>query len=145
MRRATRWTGLALALLVLGGAGVAALADDAKITGDLKKIQGTWVRDGDDGPEVRWVFTGETLKAKVNDQEYVCAITLDSKATPHATADFKITEGPGDSAGKVSKAIYKFDGDNLVLCISHPGGETRPADFKAVEDESFLFKLKKEN
>jgi uncharacterized protein (TIGR03067 family) len=144
MRRATRISGLALAFAVLGGAGIAALADDAKIAGDLKKIQGTWVRDGDEGPDVRWVFTGDSLKARVNDQEYVCTVTLDSKATPHATADFKINEGPGESAGKVSKAIYKFEDDKLIICVTHPGAETRPTEFKAEEDGNFLFKLKKE-
>ena len=67
-------------------------ADDAAVSGDLKKFQGTWVTPT--GAEVsgRWTFEGATLKAKVNDADYVCAITLDSKANP-ATIDLAVKEG----------------------------------------------------
>jgi len=137
-------------LAVLAGLVSAALlapglrADDAKVSGDLKKMQGTWVNAGSEGPEARWVIEGETLKATVNGQDYNCTLSLDPKAEPHPTADLTIKEGPGDAVGKSSKAIYKFDGDKLVFCVTSPGGETRPAEFKTVEDQAYLFELKKQ-
>jgi uncharacterized protein (TIGR03067 family) len=130
-----------LALIV---AGASATADDETVSGDLKKMQGTWVRAGEDGPDLRWVFEGQTLKASVNGQDYTCTVTLDEKATPNKTVDIAIKDGPGDTSGKTSKAIYKFDGDRLCICVTHPGGDARPREFKHIEDEAFLFEMKKE-
>ena len=146
MRRPTFWTGLAMTCAM--GLGLATLstvlADDAKVSGDLKKMQGTWVRAGEEGPELKWVVEGEGLKASVNGQDYTSKLPIDSSATPHPTADITIKAGPGDSAGKASKAIYKWEGERLVFCLTHPGGETRPTEFKAVEEQQFLFVLKKQ-
>lgn len=144
MSRATRY---AAVLAVVLGAGLVSgsRADDAKVNGDLKKMQGTWVRAGNDGPDVKWVIDGESLKATVNGMEFVCTFTIDPKATPNPTADLAIKEGPGDAAGKNSKAIYKFDGDKLIFCVTSPGIDTRPAEFKAIENETHLFELKKES
>jgi uncharacterized protein (TIGR03067 family) len=133
-----------LAVALAGVVTVSARADDEKVSGDLKKMQGAWVKTEGEGPEARWVFEGDTLKAKVGDNEYVCKVTLDTKAAPHPTADLLVKEGPGELVGKTSRAIYKFDGDKLVFCLTHAGGETRPADFKPSEGESFLFEFKKE-
>ena len=55
------------------------------------------------------------------------------------------TEGEGDSKGKVSRGIYKLDGDKLVVCMTHLGVDNRPAEFKPVENEAFLFDLRKQN
>ncbi len=116
-------------------------ADDAAVSGDLKKFQGTWVTPT--GAEVsgRWTFEGATLKAKVNEADYVCAITLDSKANP-ATIDLAVKEGVG--AGEISKGIYKFEGDNLVICVTKPGDPARPTEFKQTEDSAYLFTLTKD-
>ena len=69
-RRATRWV---MVLAALACASVR--ADDAvKVSGDLKKMQGTWVNADSDGLELRWVITGETLKANVSSRgDYSCA------------------------------------------------------------------------
>ena len=139
MKRAIPWAAPVFALLALS----AVRADDAKVTGDLKKLQGTWVSASAEGPDIRWEFEGEKLKAKVGDNEYVCSVKLDEKATPHPTADLTIKEGPGDAVGKTSKAIYKFDGDKVVFCVTTPGNDNRPTEFKASPDESHLFELKK--
>ena len=64
--------------------------------------------------------------------EYTCTITLDPKADPR-TIDLVIKEGDGDSVGKTSKGVYKVEGDTLTLCVTRPGGETRPAELKAAE------------
>ncbi len=113
-------------------------ADDDKVDGDLKKMQGTWI--GADGSDAKWVITGDSLKANVNGVDYTCTLALDPKATPHASAEIAIKEGPG--AGKSSKAIYKFEpGHHLIFCVSQPGADTRPNEFKAIEDEAYLFDL----
>jgi uncharacterized protein (TIGR03067 family) len=133
--------GLAVVLVV----GSTLVADDAKkVEGDLKALQGTWVRDGDDGPDVKFVFEGDTLTATVDDMNYKTSVSVDAKAMPHPTMDLTIKEGPGDSAGKKSKAIYKLDGKKLLLRVSMPDVDTRPSDFKVDDPDSHLFQLKKE-
>src|SRR5262249_47882877 len=141
----TRWAACLAVLTLAGLVSVSVRADDEKVSGDLKKMQGAWVKTEGEGPEARWVFEGDTLKAKVGDGEYVCKVTLDPKASPHPTADLAIKEGPGDVAGKTSRAIYKFDGDTLVFCVTHAGIDNRPTEFKGAEGEAFLFTFKKEN
>lgn len=141
MKRATRWAGV---VAVLTFASVAVRADDAKVSGDLKKLQGTWVNAGSEGPDSTWKFDGETVKATVNGAEYTCSVKIDEKAKPHTSIDFTVKEGPGDSSGKTAKGIYKFDGEKLAICIAMPGIETRPTDFKIVEGETHHFELKKE-
>ena len=140
MRRATQWAGLA-AVLVL--ATMVVRADD-KASGDLKKLQGTWINAGSEGPDSTWKFAGETLKTTVNGQDYTCSVKIDEKAKPHATIDLSVKDGPGDSSGKIAKGIYKFDGAKLSLCVTRPGNETRPTEFKTIEEEIYLFDLKKE-
>lgn len=142
MTRATRWAGAALLVLTVAGLGVR--ADDAKVAGDLKKMQGTWVNATDDGPELRWSLEGDVLKATINGQEFVGKITLDEKAMPYPTADVVLTEGPNDAAGKTSKSIYKFDGEKLIFCASMPGADSRPAKFETVDGDAYVFDMKKE-
>jgi uncharacterized protein (TIGR03067 family) len=147
MRHATDSVGrmLTLALVVLVAAGSTILADDAKkVEGDLKTLQGTWVRDGDDGPDVKFIFDKDTLKISVDGMDYVTTITVDSKATPHPSIDLDVKEGPGDVAGKKSKAIYKLDGKKLLFRVSLPDVVTRPSDFNVDDPDSHLFQLKKE-
>ena len=145
MTRATRRMGLiVISRAALALASVRLSADDAKVSGDLQKLQGTWVRAGEDGPELKWVFKGETLDASVGDMDYKCKVVLDSKATPHPTIDLTVQEGPADAQGKVSKGIYKLTDKKLVLCVTHPGADTRPTKFESVDGESFVFEMKPE-
>jgi uncharacterized protein (TIGR03067 family) len=134
---------LAVATLAAWSAPVATAEDEA-ISGDLKKMQGTWVKDGEEGPDVKWTIKGDKLDVEVAGMEFKCKLVLDSKATPFPTADLEIKDGPGDAAGKTSKAIYKFDGEKLVFCVTHPGIESRPTEFKPIEDQALIFTLKKE-
>jgi uncharacterized protein (TIGR03067 family) len=143
MRRATGWAGL-VAVLVVAAAAFTVRGDDAKVEGDLKKAQGTWVRTGDEGPDSTWKFEGASVKTTVNGNDYTSTVKLDETAKPHATIDFTVKDGPGDVQGKTVKGIYKFDGSKLILCIATPGTEKRPAEFKTVEEEAILFELKKE-
>jgi uncharacterized protein (TIGR03067 family) len=138
----TRWAGLGLLAVAVAGPGVR--GDDAKVSGDLKKMQGTWVNASDESGETRWVFDGETMKSTHNGHEHVTKVTVDPKANPHPSIDFAITDGPEDLKGKTSLGIYKLDGDRLTVCVAMPGLNTRPSEFKRVEDEAFLFELKRE-
>jgi uncharacterized protein (TIGR03067 family) len=135
---------VAFGALLFGAAGSLVAADEAKaLPASLKAIQGTWVSSADSGFESTWIFEGDTLKSSVNGHNYTCDVTLDADAKPNATADFTITDGDAESRGKVAKAIYKFDGDRLILCISLPGND-RPTDFEPIENDTYLFELKKE-
>ena len=147
MRQAIQSIGRAmiLCLAVVFVAGSTLVADDAKkVDGDLKTLQGTWVRDGDDGPDVRFVFEGDNLNVTVDGMDYKTSVTVDSKAMPHPAMDLTIKEGPGDAAGKKSKGIYKLDGKKLTFRVSLPGIDARPSDFKVDDPDSHLFQLKKE-
>ncbi len=133
------------ALTVLGlSAGVSsrALGDDKAQSELLKPFQGAWATDGD-GIDAKWTFEGEKVKATVNGTDYTCKVKIDKEAKPNATLDLEIEDGPEEAKGKTSKAIYKLDGEKLTLCVSVPGKD-RPKDFAQVEDEAYLFALKKQ-
>jgi uncharacterized protein (TIGR03067 family) len=130
----------ALGLLV--GATSQALGDDKPQSELLKPFQGTWATDGD-GIDAKWIFDGEKLKATVNGTDYTCKVKVDTEAKPNPTLDLAIEEGPEETKGKTSKAIYKLDGEKLTVCLSIPGKD-RPKEFAQVEDESYLFALKKQ-
>jgi uncharacterized protein (TIGR03067 family) len=138
-----------LAFAVLSGLAIAlvansqARADDEKSQSELlKPFLGTWATDGD-GIEAKWTFEAEKVKATVNGTDYTCKVKIDKEAKPNATLDLEIEEGPEEAKGKTSKAIYKLDGEKLTLCVSVPGKD-RPKDFAQVEDEAYLFNLKKQ-
>jgi uncharacterized protein (TIGR03067 family) len=119
-------------------------ADTKKGKSDsLKAFQGTWQTAENEGIDAKWTFEGTTLKATVNGVDYTCKVDLDAEAKPHPTMDLVIDEGPDDAKGKTSKAIYKLDGEKLTICVSMPGKD-RPKDFMQVEDEAYLFELKKQ-
>jgi uncharacterized protein (TIGR03067 family) len=130
----------ALGLLV--GATSQALGDDKPQSELLKPFQGTWATDGD-GIDAKWTFDGEKLKATVNGTDYTCKVKVDTEAKPNPTLDLAIEEGPEETKGKTSKCIYKLDGEKLTICLSIPGKD-RPKEFAQVEDESYLFALKKQ-
>jgi uncharacterized protein (TIGR03067 family) len=130
------------ALSLLSGVTARALADDKAQSEKLKPFQGSWATDGD-GIDAKWTFEGEKLKATVNGTDYTCKVKVDTDAKPNATLDLDIEDGPEESKGKTSKCIYKLDGEKLTLCVSLPGKD-RPKDFAQVEDESYLFTLKKQ-
>jgi uncharacterized protein (TIGR03067 family) len=140
--RMLRWGGWALAVIVVMGFE-ARSADDEKVTGDLKQMQGTWVSGPDAPAESRWVFEGSKVKTTINGQEYGSKVKLDSKASPRA-ADFEVTDGPEEAKGKTALGIYKIDGDTLTICVSIPGNDARPTEFKAIEDATHLFELKRD-
>ncbi len=144
MRTNMRLLGIALVAAIVTGSGVRSEEGKTDVSGDLKALQGTWVSTPDNSQESRWVFEGKKANTSAGGRDYVCQVTLDPKATPHKTIDFMVTEGPDGSAGKTSRGIYKLEGDKVTICVSDPGEGSRPAEFKAVEEESYLFDLKRE-
>ena len=144
MRTSMRLLGLALAAAIVIGSGLRAEDKKADLSGDLKKLQGTWVSTPDNAQESRWVFEGNKSTTTAGGREYVCEVKVDPKATPHPTIDFMVIEGEDDAEGKTSLGIYKLEGDTLTLCVTLPDVGSRPTEFKTVEDETHLFNLKRE-
>ncbi len=144
MRTSMRLLGMTLAAAIVAGSGVRAEDKKADLSGDLKKLQGTWVSTPDNAQESRWVFEGKKSTTTAGGREYVCEVKVDPKATPHPTIDFVVIEGEDDSAGKTAQGIYKLEGDTLILCVSLPDVGSRPTEFEAVEEETHLFNLKRE-
>jgi uncharacterized protein (TIGR03067 family) len=118
-------------------------SEDAAESPALKAIQGTWVTPENSNLDAKWVFKGEKLIASVNGMDYEGKVKVDDKAKPHATLDIELTEGPEDAKGKIAKAVYKLDGDKLIVCVAHPGLD-RPKDFEPQPDEVYVFEMKKE-
>jgi uncharacterized protein (TIGR03067 family) len=137
--------GLALAIwagLSAGGSMARTLGDDKPQSELLKPLQGTWNTEGD-GLDAKWTFEGDKLKATVNGTDYTCKAKVDPDAKPFATIDLVIDDGPEEAKGKTSKGIYKIDGEKLTVCTSAPGKD-RPKEFTQVEDEAYLFAMKKQ-
>ena len=141
-RSFTLMAALTLGAGAIGMTGVAT-AEDKKVEETLKALQGNWVSTENSGFDSSWAFSGDDLKSSVNGNEYVCKVSADPSAKPHATVDLVIKDGPEGAKGQTSKAIYKLDGEKLILCVALPG-RNRPNDFEQVDDEAYLFELKKE-
>jgi uncharacterized protein (TIGR03067 family) len=142
--------GLTFVLAIAIGAGVSMSWGAASARGDeksdaelFKPFQGTWASSGE-GIDATWTFDGDKIKASVAGMEYTCKGKIDKDAKPHASIDLTIVDGPDEAKGKLSKGIFKLDGEKLTLCVSLPGKEDRPKDFAQVDDEAYLFELKKE-
>ena len=65
-------------------APIALRADEPKIEGDLKALQGDWTSKDDQG-ESTWTFKGDKLHLKTPDREYEITIKIDDKAKPDKT------------------------------------------------------------
>ncbi len=132
---------IALLALVLPLAG-----DPKKELTDQEKFQGEWVMVG---LEVReesvpaGKLAGTTLVIKkdkyttvVKKKEYPVTFTLDPKQDPKHI-DMMI---PNDSeTPQLSKGIYKFEGDKLIICRGQAPGGDRPRNFvSSAKDNVFV-------
>ena len=131
------------ASLSLGWGKPSARGDEKSEAELFKPLQGTWASSGE-GIEATWTFEGDKIKANVAGMEYTCKGKIDKDAKPHPTIDLTIVDGPEEAKGKTSKGIYKLEGEKLTICVTVPGKEDRPKDFAQVDDEAYLFALKKE-
>jgi len=134
----------ALGVAVSSNLSTASARADEKAEAELfKPFQGTWVSSGE-GIEATWTFDGDKIKASVAGMDYTCKGKIDKDAKPHPSIDLTVLDGPEEAKGKLSKGIYKIDGEKLTICVGVPGKQDRPKDFAQVDDEAYLFELKKE-
>lgn len=141
-------TGAGLAVLV--PTALAAAADAADVSAELKKLQGTWVPvsvevDGankDVANAEQLEFDGETFNAWHNGHvDEKGTITLDPSSNPKQI-DLKVQGGTND--GKAHLAIYAWDGANLKFCMVKEG-HPRPTDFTTKPgDNRFLLVMKRQ-
>lgn len=139
MTTCRRWIALALAALIVAPALPRAFADDEKVDGDLKKMQGQWSTKAGNGDKVTYTIDGKRLKVVAPSRTYEIVLTLVEDAKPEKTIDFKIIEAPEDAKGQTSKGIYKFDGEKFVFCFA-PQGD-RPAKYEMEGYEKILVTL----
>ena len=132
--------GLSLAVGLVLAAGASLKSDEAQTSGDLKRMQGTWILKAGDN-EVPWTFDGDRMRTRFHDDDYVTRVTVNDKASPHPTIDFEILEGAEEAKGKVAKGIYRLEDDMLTVCVALPDTDSRPNEFKGLENETMLFAL----
>lgn len=128
-------------LFILG----ADAADDAKK--ELEKFQGQWT-------PTRYVKDGKALDEKALKQ---IELTVEGnkstfkkganithgiyKVNPaKAPKELDITLTDGSDADKTLRAIYKFDGDDLVICVGQLGKD-RPKEFASKEDSQQILEV----
>lgn len=128
----------AAALAVVVGEGQTR-AEEPK--GDLKTMQGTWVSKDENG-ESTWVFKENHVSLKTPTRAYEMTVKLDAEAKPEKSVDFKVLDDSPNAKGADGKAIYKFDGGTLSICLGI-GENGRPKEFKSDFPNSVLFELKK--
>jgi len=131
----TRRSLLTLALIV--STFSVSQADEASV----KALEGKWATDGNSGINAEWTFKSDKLEADINGNVYKADFKADAAAKPHPSMDLTITDSP-DGNNRSGKAIYKLDGDKLVICVSLPG-QDRPKDFSTIDEVQYKFELKK--
>ena len=139
----TRRVLLASSLSLLGLLSLGARAEDPKIEGDLKLLQGEWVSKDDQGNESKWTFKGDKLHLKAHpEREYKITIKIDEKAKPEKTMEFAVADDSPNSKDFKAKGIYKLDGDKKAsICFGVD--DKRPTEFKTDMQTQFSFDLTK--
>jgi uncharacterized protein (TIGR03067 family) len=136
------------ALVILVGAS-SALGEDEKLTPDEMALQGTWTlvtREADGkkekaGPNPKtWVFAKQSLT--INDRPGLSgryAFLLSEKASPKEMILSRVVGGKNVRL----EAIYKLNGDTLVVCIASQGIPEKFEAPKGSLDELLTFQRDK--
>lgn len=108
----------------------------ARYVEQLRTLEGTWsfVRLEVDGsaipPEAmrssRLMMDGDRFRMESPEGVYEGVFNIDVEAQPHQI-DIEFIEGP--EAGNWNYGIFRFDGDDLVLCLDM-AGKPHPKDFR---------------
>lgn len=137
-----KWAVVGMVLSGLMAGVVGAGADETKIEGDLKSMQGAWIAPSGDGGEVLYTFKGKTLVVTAPTRTYEMTVTLNPMAKPEKSIDLKIDKAPEDAMGKQALGIYKLEGEEkLVICFRVAEG--RPEKFEMQGFEQFVVELKR--
>ena len=115
-------------------------ADEPKIEGDLKMLQGDWTSKDDQG-ESTWTFKGDKLHLKTPDREYKITITIDEKAKPDKTMDFAVAADSPNAKDFKALGIYKLDGEKKASICFGAEGDNRPSAFETDFGKTFSFDL----
>jgi uncharacterized protein (TIGR03067 family) len=130
-------------LLIVGTAlGASSFADEPKVEGDLKSLQGEWVSKDSQG-ESFWTFKGNHLSIKTPDRAYEMTIKLDPKQTPEKHIDFEVLDDSPNAKGTKAAGIYKIEDDGSVRIAFAGADAERPTEYKTDPAKSFSFELKK--
>jgi uncharacterized protein (TIGR03067 family) len=117
------------------------------MTGDLKKLQGTWTivaleTDGNSmstgGSKI--VLNGERFTTISMGGDYAGSVELDAKKKPK-TFDLLFTSGPHQ--GEKSLGIYELDGDTWKICLALAGIKTRPKAFATTPGSGLALEILK--
>jgi uncharacterized protein (TIGR03067 family) len=125
-----------IALCSLFVLAIPAMADE-KSDAEFKSLTGKWeiTKSELGGMDVTEhlkamkfeIMAGGKYVAELGKEKDEGAFTIDLAKTPKAM-DIKATGGPGKD--KLIKAIYKLDGDDLVVCYDLSDDSERPTKFE---------------
>lgn len=134
------------ALLVLAAAlGAAADKPKADAKKDLDRLQGTWVMvglevNGETVPEKKIAGTTLVIRddryiVKVKDTTHETTFKLFPDKDPKAI-DMYFPNGP--ELPRLSKGLYRLDGDTLEICRHQAPGEERPTQIGTRPDTNLF-------
>jgi len=132
---------IAVVFVVGVALGAVGFAEEPRVEGDLKSLQGEWVSRDSQG-ESFWTFKGNRLSIKTPDRAYEMTIKLDPKQSPEKHIDFEVLDDSPNAKGTKAAGIYKFDGDVVKVAFAGADAE-RPTEYKTDPVKSFAFDLKK--
>ena len=121
-----------------------------KLSGDLKKLQGSWVVIAAEVDGARLTFGGSKIVIEEDHfttvsmgGDYSGTMTVASAAKPK-TFDVLFTNGP--HKGEKSLGIYKLSDDTWTICMGLAGVENRPKEFATSSGTGFALEtLQREN
>jgi uncharacterized protein (TIGR03067 family) len=117
------------------------------MTGDLKKLQGSWTiveleTDGSQMPAYgsKIVLDGENFTTIAMGNDYGGTVEFDGSKKPK-TFDLLFTSG--QHKGKKSLGIYELKGDTWRICLAFAGIKTRPKTFATAAGSGFALETLK--